>query len=103
MAQSQTGFVDSTRGGGAAPASAGQADQAVGFRFAVTWVCLSIPATPPNFQNDQAPATLSERPRGRSSFAVPHVMPSAPTLPAPVALETPQVPPPSTSMALMTT
>jgi hypothetical protein len=103
MAQSQTGFVDSTRGGGAAPASAGQADQAVGFRFAVTWGCLSIPATPPSFQSDHVPAILSERPRGRTASTSPHMMPSAPTLSTPVVLETPHASTPSPGTAIMTT
>ena len=66
MAQSQTGFADSTRVSGA-PVNAGLSDQAISFRFVVTWSCLAIGADPP-----KTPTPVpSAAPR-----AVPAVVPS---------------------------
>jgi hypothetical protein len=78
MAQSQTGFVDSTRASGA-QANAGLSDQAVNFRFIVTWSCLAIAADPP-----KAPTPVSS--------PAPRVVPPAPQ---PVPAEAPPITPPS--------
>ena len=78
MAQLQTGFVDSTRVSGA-QTNAGLSDQAVSFRFVVTWSCLAIAADPP-----KAPTPVSS--------AVPRVVPPPPQ---PVPTEALPITPPS--------
>ena len=84
MAQSQTGFVDSTRVSGAA-ANAGLLDQAVSFRFIVTWSCLAIAADPP-----KAPMPVSS--------AAPRVVPPPP--PQSIPAEAPLTAPLSTLAAV---
>jgi len=74
MAQLQSGFSDSTRASGAPLANSGNPDQAVNFRFLVTWTCLVVSADPPKM-----PTPVSA--------VAPRVVPPAP---APVPVEAPQ-------------
>lgn len=86
MAQLQSGFVESTRVSGAPQANSENLDQAVNFRFMVTWTCLAISADPPKM-----PTPLSA--------AAPRVVPPPPP---PVPVEAPPIAP-AASTALVAT
>jgi hypothetical protein len=100
MAQSQTGFVDSTRVSGT-PANAGLSDQAVSFRFIVTWSCLAIAADPPKIPmpvSSAAPRVVPPPPQP-VPIEAPPIVPSSAL--APVAISTPAPAPISTSSAAL--
>ena len=79
MPQLQTGFLDRSRVGSLAPAQAGEFDQAVSFRFVVTWSALSTAVEAPRPLPAPTPAIHSaERGRSRLALPSPRVMP-APT------------------------
>jgi hypothetical protein len=90
MAQSQSGFINTTRASGAGATGTADLDRAVSFRFVVTWSCLAVAADPSRPVMEAVPAVqLSECPR-----------PIPAPVPAPRVMPAPQQSPPVTALVV---